>query len=143
MLAKVGLGLLGTAVLAGAYLAQQGMVRVSVDEQGGQGTHLHLVAPAALVSLGLRVVPDEKLRDLAGQARPWLPAVRVVSAELARLPDADLLELRDAEQHVHIVKRGGALLLDVESPRHSVHVSFPLRLVHCVASRLESFVPTS
>ncbi len=143
MLAKVALGLLATAALAGAYVAQEGVVRLSVDEQGEQGTHLRLLVPAALVPLGMRCIPEEKLREVAAQARPWLPAVRIASAELARLPDSDLLEVREPERRVNIVKRGNSLVLDVNSPRQSVHISFPLRLADRVANRLESLAPAS
>ena len=143
MLTKLTLGMLGTAALAGVYVAQEGVVGLSVDEQGRKGTHLHLLVPAALVPLGMGLVPDEKLREVAAQARPWLPAVRIASAELARLPDSDLLDVREPERRVSIVKRGNSLVLDVHSPHQSVHISFPLGLATRVANRLESLAPTS
>ncbi|MBI3668628.1 MAG: hypothetical protein HY237_02435 [Acidobacteria bacterium] len=124
-------------------MAHEGMVRVSVDEQGDQGTHLHLIVPAALVPVGMWLVPDEKLREVAAQARPWLTAAREASRELARLPDSDLLEVRNVKEHVRIVKRSGSLLLVVESPHQSVHISFPLRLADHVAGRLAPLAPAS
>jgi hypothetical protein len=146
MLAKVTAGVLGTAALAGAYVVHEGAVRVRVDERALKGkkeTHLHLLVPAALVPVGLECVPDGKLREAAERARPWLPAIRAAVRELARLPDAELVEVLDANEHVRIAKRSALFLLDVESARETVHISFPLKTVDQVARRLESLGPGS
>ena len=143
MLAKVAAGVLGTAALAGAYVVHEGAVRIAVDERSAGGQHIHLLLPAALVPVGLKFVPDEKLRQAAAPARPWLPAVRAASQELGRLPDADLLEVRDTRDHVRLSKRGRLLVLDVESTRETVHISFPLKTLDQVARRLESLGPPS
>ena len=141
MFAKVMAGMLGTTALAGAYVVHEGAVRVAVDEQKPGGTHLHLIVPAAAVPLCLKIVPDEKLREASAEARPWLPAIRVASAELARLPDTELVEVRDGEEHVRIAKRGALLLIDVQSPDEKIHVSFPLKTVDQVCRQLESLRP--
>jgi len=143
MLGKVMLGLAGTTALAGAFLVQQGTVRVSVDEHRANGRHVHLLVPAALVPMGMRFVPEENLLDAARQARPFLPTIRVASAELARLPDCDLVEVQDVNKYVKITKRGGSLVIDVQSPEETVHVSFPLRLTDRVAAQLESVGPSA
>ncbi len=145
MLAKAMAGVLGTAALAAAYVAHEGAVRVAVDQPHGgkQARHVHLLVPAALVPVGLAFVPDEKLRRAAERVRPWLPAIRMASQELGRLPDVELLEVRDAKQHVRIAKRGARFMLDVESPDETVHVSFPLKTLDQVARRLVSLGPTS
>jgi hypothetical protein len=143
MLGKVMLGLAGTTALAGAYLVQQGTVRVSVDEHRANGRHVHMLVPAALVTMGMRFVPEENLLDAARQARPFLPTIRVASAELARLPDCDLVEVQDVNKHVKITKRGGSLVIDVQSPEETVHLSFPLRLADRIAAQLESLGPSA
>ena len=143
MLGKVMLGLAGTTALAGAYLVQQGTVRVSLDEHRANGRHVHLLVPAALVPMGMRFVPEENLLDAARQARPFLPTIRVASAELARLPDCDLVEVQDVNKYVKITKRGGSLVIDVQSPEETVHVSFPLRLADRIAAQLESLGPSA
>ncbi len=141
MFAKIALGALGTLALAGIYVAQQGLVRVSVDEQKPGGQHLHLLVPAAAVPLGMKFVPDRKLREAAAQAGPWMPTIRVVCEQLGRVPDTDLVEVRDAEQHVRVAKRGGLLVVDVEAPGQEVHVSFPVKMLDRVARELESHAP--
>jgi hypothetical protein len=143
VLAKPGLAALGTVALAGAYVAHEGAVRVAVDEYKPGGTHLHLILPAVVVPLGLSVVPENKLREAAGQARKWLPALRAASAELARLPDVELVEVRDADEHVSVTKRGTLLVIDVQSPREKVYVSFPLKTLDQVCRKLEALAPRS
>lgn len=146
MLAKVTAGMLGTAALAGAYMFHEGAVRIAVDQEAANGKkeeHVHLLVPVTLVRAGLHFVPDAKLRRAAVQIRPWLPAIRVASRELARLPDADLVEVQDAKEHVRIAKRGNLFEIDVTSPRETVHVSFPPKLADEVAQRLESLGPAS
>ncbi len=143
MLAKVMAGVLGTAALAAAYMVHEGAVRVAVDQPRGgkQAKCVHLLVPAALVPVGLAFVPDENLRGAAERARPWLPAIRAASQELRRLPDAELLEVRDARQHVRMAKRGALFVLDLESSDETVHVSFPLKTLEQVVRRLESAGP--
>ena len=143
MLAKVAAGLLGTVALAGAYVVQEGAVRIAVDQRPAGEKHIRLLLPAALVPLGLKFVPDEKLREAVAQARPWLPAVRAASQELGRLPDADLLEVQDTRDHVRLSKRGRLLVLDVESTCETVHISFPVKTLEQVAQRLASLGPLS
>ena len=135
--------MLGAAALAGAWVVQEGAVRVSVDEPGGDGQHLHLLLPAALVPVALRLVPDDKLRPAAAAADPWLPAIRVASEELAARPDTELVEVRQEGEHVRIFTRGATLVIDVQSPRQKVYLSFPLKMAGQVAHRLEELVPAS
>jgi len=141
MLAKLTLGALGTLALAGAYVVHEGAVRVAVDEQFAGGKRVRLLVPAALVPVGMKFVPNQKLRAAAAQARPWLPAIGVASQELAHLPDTKLIEVRDAEQHVSVLKLGALLVLDVQSPRETIHVSLPLKTLNKVVHQLESLGP--
>ncbi len=145
MLAKVALGFLAAAALATICLFHEGAVRVSVDENkpGKNAQHIHLLVPAAIVPVAMRLVPEHKLRAAAGNAAHWLPAIRVASRELRRLADCDLVEVRDARDHVTVVKRAGLLVVDVHSPDETVHVSFPLEMADRVAGQLASFAPAS
>jgi hypothetical protein len=146
MLAKVAAGMLGTVALAGAYLFHEGAVRIAVDQEAGDGRRaeqVHLLVPAALFCVGMHFVPEARLHRAAAHIRPWLPAIRAASRELARLPDADLLDVQDAREHVRVAKRGNLLVIDVTSPQEKVHVSFPPKLADEVAQRLESAGPAS
>src|SRR5712692_5993575 len=145
IVAKLALGALGTLTLAGAYVFHEGVIRVAVDEhKGGQNeSHVHFFVPAAAVPLALHVVPEDRIRQAAERLRPLLPAIVIASRELGRLPDADLVEVRDTREYLQIRVRGGKLLIDVESPRETVHLSVPLCTVNEVARELESRVPAS
>jgi len=143
VLKKVMAGMAGAVVLAGAYLIHEGAIRVRVDEQGAKGNHLHLFVPAGLVPAGMMFVPEAKLREVTAEARPWLPAVQAASGELARYADCDLVEVRDADEHVYIAKRGALLIIDVHSPQETVHISFPLKMLEKVAQRLGALGPVS
>jgi hypothetical protein len=133
-----GMLLLGTLVLGGAAVYDMGAVRVSVQEKKPGGDHVRLLIPAVAVPLGLRIAPEEKLREAALQARPWLPALRIASQELERCPDGPLVEVTNPHEKVSIVKRGHSLLIDVDSEDETVHVSVPLRAVTSVVERLET-----
>ena len=90
MFGKVMLGVLGTTVLAGAYVAQQGVVRVCVVEKREGGDRVNLYVPAAAIPLAVKLATEETIREAMEKAKEWLPAVRIASRELARLPDTEL-----------------------------------------------------
>jgi len=139
LLAKVAAGLCGTLVLAGAYTFHEGVMRV--DEDHGDGGHVHVWVPAAIVPFAIGVVPRHHLEHAAVQMGPWLPTLRVVAKELEKYPEATLVEVRDSRQHVRIGTHRGSLLIDVDAPGENVHVACPLVMVMDVASALEANAP--
>ncbi len=129
VLAAVALGL-------GLVAYSEGAVTVYVHETGPDSHRLWLPVPALAVSEGLRLVPAKDLRNALRQAGPWLPAIQVAAAELSGAPDSLLVEVRDRREHVAIRKRGGYLLLEVDSDHETVRVAVPLSTVRAVARRL-------
>ena len=89
-LAKAALGFCGALTLTGAYVFHEGVIRVDVDQNCSNGSHVHLFVPATVVPVGLRVVPFHHLERAAAQARPFLPAIRELSKELQKYPNAEL-----------------------------------------------------
>jgi hypothetical protein len=140
-LAKCALGVGGTIVLAGAYTFHEGVIRISVDEHAANGKHVHLFVPAALIPVAVRLAPQHAMEDAARQAGPWLPTVQRAAEELRKLPDAELVEVRDTEQYVRIRTQGGKLLLDVESPRETVHIACPLVTIEHVSDEIAARRP--
>jgi hypothetical protein len=136
---KVALGCLGTLVLAGAYTCHEGILRV--DEDHGDGRRVHVWVPAAVVPMALHVVPRDYLADAARNAGPWLPTVRVLAKELAKYPDAELVDLDSDNEHVHIRTHLSTLLIDVQSPGENVHVACPLATIEHVAQELAADSP--
>jgi hypothetical protein len=145
ILGKLALGAAGTVVLAGAWMANEGLVRVSVYEMpdARQPKLVNVIVPATLVPAVLHFVPDSALHGALEQARPWMPAAQAACEELAKLPDTELFEVRDNGEHVRIATRDGLLVIDVVSPRETVYVSFPLRTAWKVAREIQERGPSS
>jgi hypothetical protein len=140
-LAKAALGLGAMLAVTGAYIFHEGVIRVDVDENRGGGSHVHFWVPATVVPMGLHVVSHQKLEQVASQARPFLPALREVSKELKKYPNAELVDVRDNTDHVRITVRDGRLYIDEVSAMDKIHVSFPVETISEVADRLESVAP--
>ena len=136
-----GAMVLGTLLVAGAFVYDMGAVRVSVREKSPGGENIRLVVPAAAVPMVLEFVPDGKLQEAAEAARPWLPVIEAASEELARCPDGALVEVTSPHEKVSIVKRGDSLIIDVDEANETVHVSVPLKVVGVVARQIGRVSP--
>jgi hypothetical protein len=141
LLANLALGVGATIVLAGVYTLHDGVMRV--DEDHHNGRHVHVWVPAAIVPMAMHVIPRRNLEHAAEQARPWLPTFRALTKELQKYPNAELVDVRDADenQHVRISTRNGKLLIDVDAPDEHVHVACPLAMMREVANELEDNAP--
>jgi hypothetical protein len=126
-LAKLGVGVLGTALVGGAALSSEGFIHVKVHENQADGTHLNLIVPAAAVPIALSFVPGDNLRDASKELREYMPIIDAAIPALRECPDGVLVEVQDATDHVLITKSGGSVLIDVTDPGEDVHVSVPLR----------------
>ncbi|HEV2491993.1 MAG TPA: hypothetical protein VG204_02860 [Terriglobia bacterium] len=134
---RILLGVLGAVLLLGLVVYSEGAVTVYVHDKP-QGTRIWLPIPALLVDAGLSFVPDRDLREAERQIGPWLPAIQAASAELARCPDATLVEVKDSHEHVLISKYGDTLRIDVEDETDTVHIALPVGLVNSLAHQLEA-----
>ena len=143
LLAKAALGLGGTLVLAGAYTMREGVIRVDVDEYHSGGSHVHMWIPAAAVSMAMHFVPGKHMRHASEQARKALPVLHAIIKELKKYPDADLVEVADDDQHVHVRTHGGKLQIDVDAPDEKVHLLCPLSALEDVTSQLEERSPAA
>ena len=141
LLAKLALGFCGTVALAGAYTFHEGIMRVEDDHFDGR--HVHVWIPAAIVPMALHVVPTRRLERALKHAGPWLPALRELTKELKRYPEADFVEVEDGRQHVHIRTHQGKLLIDAIEPDETVHVACPLVMLEDIARELEARAPAA
>lgn len=139
LLAKVGVGLLGTAVVAGAALSSEGFIHVKVREKQANGTKVNLIVPAALLPTALRFVPKERLHQGGQELRQAMPIIDAAVPALEDCPDGVLVEVTDPTEHVLVAKSGGSLVIDVNDPEDEVHVSVPLRAaqstIHVLAEK--------
>ncbi len=133
---------IGTVLAAGTVTYRAGAVSVFVHEKRSEGSNVRVILPAVLVRPALSFIPRDKLARHLEEIRSWLPAIRIASRELERCPDGPLVEVESPGEKVSIVKRGDALVIDVDSEEDTVHVAFPLCLVTAVAEKLEDSAPT-
>lgn len=126
-LAKLGVGVLGTVVVAGAALSSEGFIHVRVHEKDPDGHNINLIVPAAAVPVTLRFVPRERLAEASENVRPYLPIIDAAIPALEDCPDGVFVEVTDDHEHVTISKSGGSLVVDVNDEDDVVHVSVPLR----------------
>jgi hypothetical protein len=138
MLGKIALGFLATTVALTGYIVQDGFVHVSVDQARKNGTHLHLVVPAELATIAAHFAPPRQFQGHQRELRALLPALKLSAAELAKLPDSILVEVRDGQQHVVISKSGDGLSVEEDSPKERVKVWVPLHAIYDTAGVLES-----
>ena len=124
--------------LAGAAFISAGTVYVSVQEKGSDGFNISIPLPVNLASAVLRFIPEQELEEIRAEIGPWMPVVEVVLAELARCPDGPLIEVENDRETVTIVKRGGKLVIDVDTRDETVHVSVPIRGVEKLVRQLGS-----
>src|ERR1700722_5946473 len=135
-LAKLGLGVVGTIAVAGAYTFRDGVMRVDVDEARENGSHVHLWLPAAAIPEVLRLVPERELHRASHEAREWMPLASTVAHELGRLPDSTLVEVQDAKEHVLISTHNGALKIDVTDAEEDVHIVCPLATIEDITQQI-------
>jgi len=143
LLAKIALGFGATVILAGAYTFREGLLRVDVDESRGQGHHVHVWVPAAIVPMAMHFVPRAQMLRAGEQSAKFMPLVHAVAKELQKYPEAELVEVHDGPQYVRVRTHNGNLLIDAEEPGQTVHVSCPLATIDDVSRELAAFAPAS
>jgi hypothetical protein len=142
VLAKVALGLGASMAMAGAYVFHEGVIRVDVDEQRAGGSHVHFWVPATVLATGMHFIPKDQLNHTTAEMRSFLPALREVAKELEKYPNAELVDVRNARDHVRIAMEDGRLRIDaVSEDGDVVHVSVPARVLGDVADELEEKAP--
>lgn len=138
LLGKIGLGFLGTALVAGAVVSSEGFIHVKVHEKQTNGTHISLVMPAIVVPVTLKFVPNHYLAQGGRDLRRYLPVIDAAISGLADCPDGPLVDVTDPDEHISVVKSGGSIVVDVDDPNQTVHVSVPLHAtrsaIHEIAS---------
>jgi hypothetical protein len=143
LLGKIALGFGASVLMATAYTFREGLLRVDVDESHASGSHVHVWVPAAVVPMAMHFVPRQKMEEAGERAGQYMPLVHTIAKELQNYPEADLVEVRDGEKHVHIRTHGGTLLIDVDDPGEHVHVACPLATIDDVSRELAAFAPNS
>ena len=129
LLAKIGIGVMGTAVVGSTMLCSEGMLHVRVQEKQVDGKNISLIVPAALVPMTLKFVPDRHLAQASASLHPYMPIVDAAIPALEDCPDGVLVEVTGPDEHVLIAKQGSSIVVDVNDANEVVHVAVPLRAV--------------
>ncbi len=144
-----------------AIVLRPGMIHVSVREHDYPHQRTRVVVPASLVHGALRLAGftaheavwhacnDDRwtrdwdardvrdAREACDELDRWRPALRAVVAELERYPDMTLLEADSDREHVRIVKRNGALHIDVNDRDAEVSISLPPKTLSAILDTVE------
>ena len=126
-------------VLIGSSVFQAGTIEFEVVEKGPHGSSVSAIVPASVIPIALALTPNDLLDEVRcevdGEAAYALEIAKVAWKELARCPDGVFVEVLDGEDYVTIEKRGGEMLVFVDTPSETVRLSVPL---HTVTSLLTS-----
>jgi hypothetical protein len=136
LLGKIVLGMAGTALAGVGVLCSEGMVQVKVIEKHPQGHHINVIAPALLGPIAVHFVPRGNLSDASRQIQPYLPTVRAALDALRDADDIVFVEVKERDQHVQVAKSGGSIVVDVDDPDETVHVSTPIRAISSVIDQI-------
>ena len=139
----IGKILLGTALVGGAVIMQDGVISVNVREKNPGGHHIWFVAPGAIVPFGLKLAPAHDLKDGLREAREWMPLARAAIDALEKSPDGVYVEVDSPREHVKIQKSWGRIVVDVDDPNEEVHVAMPVRVMRHALSEIEERQPSS
>lgn len=127
LLGKIVLGVAGVGLAGAGVLCSDGFVSVNVIEKQPQGAHIHVIAPAMLAPIAVRLAPPHALDEAAVQIQPQLPVIEAALDGLRAAGDMVFLEVDAPSQHVQVAKSGGSIVVDVDDPAAIVHVSAPIR----------------
>lgn len=141
LLGKIALGMAGFAVAGAGLLCSEGFVDVNVVQHRDSPPHIHVIAPALLAPIAVRLVPNDKLGEASEKLQPWLPTLRAALDGLRDSPDMTLIEVSDPNEYVHVEKRYGDIVVDIANREETVHVSVPIRAIHSTVEALADVSP--
>ena len=132
--------MVGSGVLLAATIARAGVVHVKIDEPGRSGTHVNVRIPAAVISLGMNVMPlvldDEVTAEIRAGLGEIRPAVATALRELEDVPDAVLVDVQDGSESVRISKKGRSLEIHVVDPEGTFEITLPAGLLGQIAREI-------
>lgn len=141
LLGKIALGVTGVVFAGAGLLCSEGFVQVKVIQKQPEGHHIDVIAPAALGPIAAHFVPERDLGQASRQLHEYLPLIDTTLDALREADDVVLVEVREPGQHVRVMKSGGSIVVDVDDPDETVHVSAPLRAIAGTVDQIASNGP--
>lgn len=131
-----GILVLTSGVLLAASVVRSGMVMVKVDEPGSR---IVFPVPAFLVYAGMKVLPlveEDIWADARAELGEWGPVAAEALRAVEDAPDAVLVEVQNAREHVRITKEGRSLEIYVKGQDETVEISVPAGLLGHIAREI-------
>jgi hypothetical protein len=130
--------LVGGTTGAAAYAWHHaGSVSIAIHESRPGGCDVDVELPAALINAAIALFPLPSDVELDTRLHELSPALRELAVKLAALPDAVLVDARDAQSTVRVEKSGAALRIKVVSPQERIEVTVPVASVCQLMRKLE------
>ena len=130
-----------TAWAAWSVFVKPGAISVHVHERRPGGDHVVFFVPAFLANLAIRAVPlslvSADLCDENQEAAKWIPVLRAAAAEIEHYEDLTLVAIDDEDEHVRVVRSGGALRIEVRNSDEHVSIRVPARTVRLALNALQ------
>lgn len=142
LIGKVVLGMAGVALAGVGVLCSEGLVQVKVIEKAPQGHHINVIAPAIIAPIAMHFAPQRDLAQATREVQPYMPVVRAAMDALRDADDMVFVEVREPDTYVKVSKSGGAIVVDVDDPDDTVHVSTPIRAISSTVEQLAAATPT-
>lgn len=132
--------MIGSGILLATTVVRAGTLRVKIHEPGANGTHINVAIPAAVVHLGLNVLPWVIDEDLSAEIRADLgehrQAMAAVLQELEDVPDAVLVDVQNPTERVRISKEGRSLQIFVDNADGKFEITLPASLLGRIAREI-------
>jgi hypothetical protein len=131
--------LVGGTTGAAAYAWHRaGTVRIAIHQSGPGGSDLSVTLPGLLVNTAIALCPLPHDAHTCAHLAEVTPALREVAAQLATLPDAVLVDVKNDGGLIRIEKSGSELLIRVVSPQESVDLAVPLESLRQLVRKLDT-----
>jgi hypothetical protein len=129
---------LGTAAAGTAAVYDGGLIRVHVVEKKKEGNNIHVFVPGIAVPIALKLAPDRELAKAGAKIRGHLPIIQAALEGLEECPDTVFVEVISDREYVKVEKRGGLILVNVDSEDETVSVAVPLQAVRYAVNELKN-----
>lgn len=116
---------IGVASVVWALVLKPGSVVIRVIEKGYRGDRISVAFPARVIEAVVRAAVLGNVCERPNELDEWRPAIESIAASLNEIQNATLVSVTTDDERVLIVKRAGALQIEIETDDASVHVNVP------------------
>ena len=128
----------GTAGATAFAWHRAGSFHLAIHGSEPGGDDFSITLPGLLVNAAIALCPVPADAELNARLAEITPALRAVASQLASMPDAVLVDVKDDGGTVRIEKSGPNLLIRVHSPEERVDITVPVQSVRQLRLKLEA-----